>query len=293
MTCDAALEYISRLVDEDLTAEESDALYEHMRGCADCCAVFAAFSSVSAANREHTAEPPARLNERVMRAIKRHNAEKKLFPLPKALRVTLPAAACFVVLAIGALTLLPRIQTMGRGTETMEEAAFVSMSAAEPENAIAEADVVTNAGEPENAIAEAEETINAEEPENASAEAAVVTSAEEPVDETADEPVDATAEAAEATMAEEPASGRPSPVAVYAEGEYLGLIAADAVDLDALFAGDVTELPEEITACYQLDRSGVSYRVQVTEDSLYWQTEGERDWHLSALPAEVFTALLP
>lgn len=72
-------ELISRLLDEDksLTAEENAALQAHIAECADCAAVYAAFSALSEAIGEDLEEPPASLCENVMADIRREEIRRR------------------------------------------------------------------------------------------------------------------------------------------------------------------------------------------------------------------------
>ena len=72
-------ELISRLLDEDttLTAEENAALQAHLAECADCAAVYAAFSALSEALGEDLEEPPASLHENVMAEVRREEIRRR------------------------------------------------------------------------------------------------------------------------------------------------------------------------------------------------------------------------
>ena len=311
MTCDAAWEYISRLNDGDLSAAESDTLYEHMRLCPACCARLAALGAVSAALREDAAEPPAGFSAGVMRKIKLHNTNKKLFPLPRALRYTVPAAACFIALGLGAVTLLPRLHTRAMlssassdsaaaytlTVETAEEAgtafAYAETEAAfaKTEAAPAEAEaalIETEAPEAEAAPAEADIEPTSAAGTNAEAENGAAESAPTLPEDYAQEPAPVAAEPA----ASDTAVGA-SPIAVYQNASYLGLLDAAALDLDTLLTGTEAELAGEPADGYRLDNAGASYWVYVTEEGLFYRAEGESGLYFSALPAEAFTSALP
>lgn len=94
-------ELISRLLDEDttLTAEENAALQAHLDECADCAAVYAAFSALSEAIGEDLAEPPASLHENVMAEVRREEIRKQN---RRRLRWTwVAASAAVLALVIG------------------------------------------------------------------------------------------------------------------------------------------------------------------------------------------------
>lgn len=101
--CEYYQELISRLLDEDLTAEEDSALKSHLESCAQCRLMFEAFSAVSRLAGE-TEEPPEFLHENIMADIRRAEIKKK----NRRLRPVFAAAACLAVVILGTLG--------GRGT---------------------------------------------------------------------------------------------------------------------------------------------------------------------------------
>ncbi len=94
-------ELISRLLDEDaaLTAEENRGLQAHLAECADCAAVYQAFSSLSDALGKDLEEPPARLRENVMAELRREEIRRK--NRRRSSPVAFIAAAAVLALAIG------------------------------------------------------------------------------------------------------------------------------------------------------------------------------------------------
>lgn len=95
--CEYYQELISRLLDEDLTADEDAALKSHLESCAECRRMFEAFSAVSRLAGE-TEEPPEALSENIMAGIRRAEIKKK----NRRLRPMLAAAACLAVVLLGA-----------------------------------------------------------------------------------------------------------------------------------------------------------------------------------------------
>ena len=75
--CEAMQALISRMLDEDLTAQEQRKLAEHLETCPDCRAVYGAFSALSGELRSDLAEPPESLRENVMGEIRRERIRSK------------------------------------------------------------------------------------------------------------------------------------------------------------------------------------------------------------------------
>lgn len=182
-SCEHYQELISRLVDDELSAEEQAVLVSHLEHCPDCAALYQAFQSISGVIAEDLEEPPEALSENVMaelrrEAIKTKNRKKRRWKGPLA------TAACLAVV-IAAAWLIPNIfransaapseapalasdqavpQTRGYGLENGDDpaSAEVAVTEAPPETA-----------EAEEAPAEAAEAYSigegaAEEPEEAS-----------------------------------------------------------------------------------------------------------------------------
>lgn len=182
-SCEHYQELISRLVDDELSAEEQAVLVSHLEHCPDCAALYQAFQSISGVIAEDLEEPPEALSENVMaelrrEAIKTKNRKKRRWKGPLA------TAACLAVV-IAAAWLIPNMfranpaapseapalasdqaapQTRGYGLENGDDSASaeVAVTGAAPETA-----------EAEEAPAEAAEAYSieegaAEEPEEAS-----------------------------------------------------------------------------------------------------------------------------
>ena len=95
--CASMQELISRLLDEDLNAEEQAALAKHLESCPACRTMYEAFTAVSASLSE-LEEPPERLHENVMAEIRREQIRKKNRPVWRAVLT----AAAVLALALGA-----------------------------------------------------------------------------------------------------------------------------------------------------------------------------------------------
>lgn len=144
-------ELISRLLDEDtsLTAEENAALQAHIAECADCAAVYAAFSALSEAIGEDLEEPPASLRENVMADIRREEIRRRNRRRFRWAGVAATAAVLALVIGFA-----PRLtQTSSIGESAKLAAGIVNTAPAEvlSEAAVSERFVA------DNAIAEAEE----------------------------------------------------------------------------------------------------------------------------------------
>lgn len=128
--CEYYQELISRLVDGELSEEGRAVLAQHLRECAECAALYDAFSGISQAIWDDMEEAPASLAENVMAQVrrskmlekntaneqqpKRRRAEKNKGK-SGAFKVVLSAAACLVLVVAAAYTL-----PVFRGADTTE-----------------------------------------------------------------------------------------------------------------------------------------------------------------------------
>ena len=122
--CEQVQEQISRLLDGDLSPQEQAAVQEHIAGCAECAALYEAFSAVSDAIGQDLEEAPDSLRETVMAEIRREEIRRRNQSLRPWRRV-LTAAACLVLLVGLGYGLSPL-----RGAKAASQSANVSMSAA-------------------------------------------------------------------------------------------------------------------------------------------------------------------
>ena len=124
--CEYYQELMSRLLDQDLTAEEEASLREHVRTCPECLAMFATFTGMTTALREDLAEPPRDLAGGVMARIAEEGrpAPVRRRPARQVRRprawVRLGAAACLVLLAAGLSTVTLRGRTKSSAAETAD-----------------------------------------------------------------------------------------------------------------------------------------------------------------------------
>lgn len=130
--CDEYQELISRMVDDDLTARQRASLEEHIRNCADCAALYNAFSALSRQIGEDLEDVPLDLRENVMAEVRREEIRRKN-RLPRALRGVLAAAACVAVIIGVSLGVSPNLR--GR----ISAAAYPKMAAETKETSVEEA----------------------------------------------------------------------------------------------------------------------------------------------------------
>lgn len=76
-SCALMQEMMSRMLDDDLNADERAALAKHLESCDACKAMYEAFAAVSDALGGELAEPPESLCEKVMSEIRREEIRKK------------------------------------------------------------------------------------------------------------------------------------------------------------------------------------------------------------------------
>ena len=88
---------ISRMLDEDLSAEEEAALAKHLEGCEECRALHGAFAAVSGALAGQLEEPPERLRENVMAQVRRDAIRKKNTRRPWRAALAVAAAAALAI----------------------------------------------------------------------------------------------------------------------------------------------------------------------------------------------------
>ena len=88
---------ISRMLDEDLSAEEEAALAKHLEGCEECRALHGAFAAVSGALAGQLEEPPGSLRETVMAEVRRDAIRKKNTRRPWRAALAVAAAAALAI----------------------------------------------------------------------------------------------------------------------------------------------------------------------------------------------------
>ena len=96
-SCEKYQEMISRMLDGDLDAREEADLARHIKECAECAALFQAFSLLSRRVGEQLEEAPRDLRETVMAGVRREEIRKRN-RLPMAVRGVLSVAACLAVI---------------------------------------------------------------------------------------------------------------------------------------------------------------------------------------------------
>lgn len=238
-SCEYYQELISRLVDDELSAEEQAVLVSHLEHCPDCAALVQAFQSISGVIAEDLAEPPEALSENVMAELRREELKiknRKTFRW----KGPLATAACLAVV-IAAAWLMPNMFRADSAAPAEMSAAASDYAAPQaPEYALPAEGIDSGSAEAGAAPEEADL-------ETAPAEAAEAYSMEE----------EAAAEMEEAPSAQVYATG----ASRTSGGEYIALDGDRAAALAALLSGSEAPLPErEADAVYI-----VSYEVQDVE----------------------------
>ena len=238
-SCEYYQELISRLVDDELSAEEQAVLVSHLEHCPDCATLVQALQSISGVIAEDLAEPPEALSANVMaelrrEAIKTENRKKRRWKGPLA------TAACLAVV-IAAAWLMPNMFRADSAAPAEMSAAASDYAAPQaPEYALPAEGIDSGSAEAGAAPEEADL-------ETAPAEAAEAYSMEE----------EAAAEMEEAPSAQVYATG----ASRTSGGEYIALDGDRAAAFAALLSGSEAPLPErEADAVYI-----VSYEVQDVE----------------------------
>ena len=158
--CALMQEMISRVLDDDLSADERAALAKHLESCESCRTLYEAFAAVSASLGEELEEPPARLRENVMSEIRREEIRKKN---RRPWRAALAAAAVLVLVLGLRAGILPR---MGHAPMSAAVQEFAAESAEEA--ALEEVLAAAGAENPaERAVVTEESTLKSAAPESA------------------------------------------------------------------------------------------------------------------------------
>ena len=254
-SCEHYQELISRLVDDELSAEEQAVLVSHLEHCPDCAALVQAFQSISAVIAEDLAEPPEALSENVMaelrrEAIKTENRKKRRWKGPLA------TAACLAVV-IAAAWLIPNM--FRANSAAPSEAPALASDQAVPQ---ARGYGLENGDDPASAeVAVTEAPPETAEAEEAPAEAAEAYSIGEGAAEEPEESSSAQAFTAGAAGAY--------------SGEYITLDGESAAAFAALLSGSEAPLPKrEADAVYV-----VGYEVQDVEYSVSLCLFGEQVYY--------------
>lgn len=149
--CAHMQEWISRMLDEELSAEEQAALAKHLKECPECRNVYEAFAAVSDALRNDLTEAPESLRENVMAELRREEIRKKNRRPWRAVLSAAAVAALVLGLRFGLNGRVPQV-TMAASAQPMNGAMEV-YSVEESETAPAED---TGAGELTDEAAEQE-----------------------------------------------------------------------------------------------------------------------------------------
>lgn len=149
--CALMQEMISRMLDDDLNADERAALAKHLESCESCRTLYEAFAAVSASFGEELEEPPARLRESVMAEIRREEIRKKN---RRPWRAALAAAAVLVVVLGLRAGLMPRMGSASMSASVQEFPAVPAEETLVEEAAAAEEEMAAAGGAVEAAVTE-------------------------------------------------------------------------------------------------------------------------------------------
>lgn len=108
--CQEYQELISRMLDEDLSKAERDALAEHIKRCPDCAAVYVAFRSLSESLSEDLVEPSPDLHEKIMADVRREamRTRNAAHHHHRRWHTVMTAAACLLLVVAAAMS-FPKI----------------------------------------------------------------------------------------------------------------------------------------------------------------------------------------
>ncbi len=108
--CQEYQELISRMLDEDLSKAERDALAEHIKRCPDCAAVYVAFRSLSESLSEDLVEPSPDLHEKIMADVRREamRTRNSVHHHHRRWHTVMTAAACLLLVVAAAMS-FPKI----------------------------------------------------------------------------------------------------------------------------------------------------------------------------------------
>ena len=128
--CERYEALISELLDGELSAAEEAEVRAHMAQCAECAAMYEAFSAAGAALRADASDVPATLHDGIMARISLAEKARKTQNKIIRLRPILTAAACVIVLA-GTLLALKNTVGMRKGYAPETAEAPAALYAAE------------------------------------------------------------------------------------------------------------------------------------------------------------------
>lgn len=100
-SCEYYQEMISRMIDDELSEKERAVLARHLDTCPECSALYAAFSSLSAAIADDLEAPPEELSDNIMAELRRADIQVKNRRKPRW-RGALAAAACLALVIMAA-----------------------------------------------------------------------------------------------------------------------------------------------------------------------------------------------
>jgi len=117
--CEFYQELISRMLDEELSGEESAVLAEHLDSCEECRSVYSAFTALSASIAEDLVDAPESIKINVMTEVRRSELIKK--NKKKSMKRLFATAACLVLVAGAAYMALPELADEDKVDEALAD----------------------------------------------------------------------------------------------------------------------------------------------------------------------------
>ncbi len=141
MNCDRALEWMSAMLDGELTAQEREQLQAHLDTCESCRAVYAELTAIDAAVAADQSEPPEALHDHVMIAVRDEQKRKTARRRRSYLGAGLIAAAALALAVLSGLGVvqLPGVGDEGRASVSVGQSIQTILPAEPSEAAQAEA----------------------------------------------------------------------------------------------------------------------------------------------------------
>lgn len=295
--CERYQEWISRMVDGDLSQAEERELREHVQSCPECALLYQAFSTLSDEMQSDLEDVPLDLRESVMAEVRREEIRRRN-RIPSILRGVMSVAACLAVIVGVYLGV-----SLTKGDGRLISAVSRSSGSAQETKAMAmpeEAPAVIASLLPQP---EAQAEVRAETPSlqesamgtqnmNSAPTADDAQAMPEAPTESAPEPAPEPAAEAEEEMPTEEAASEPEPA-----GEEWELQNWDLDLLRALLKGSPAELNEDALQGHALGRIRVqnraeSYTVELYElnGTLYYRDPAEETIYRAELTVEELRA---
>jgi len=295
MDCEYYQKLMSRMLDGDLSADETEDLRAHVQSCSSCHAVFTAFADLSACLKENLAEPPVSLRETIMDGIRPQKMDdvrprkKKREPIPLILKILVPTAACFALLATGAIYLT----YYGSNITAPTADSALQMTAAAPKTASMEdSDMENSLYAAESATSDVTAAESSAEPGSGASQSEGTNAEPTPASGTAGAAAPGEGKAATGSSS---ASSIPSKADVYGEsGKFVGMIEADNVKtfLNTVCTNGGSTYTTDKGTNYTVDCGGTTYEFITQDSKLWWRISGAQAFTRSPSSVNDFLALM-